>query len=328
MLQLVARTGINDRLLLFSCLFFIFRHLATGETLRSLAFQFRTHHTWISRILHSTLHAIVKNLTATAMPPPTEDIWKKNANDFEAKWSYPNCIGAIDGKHIRIRCMKNTGSLCYNYKDFYSIVLLAIVDANYKFVAVDVGSYGREGDAGVFMRSNFGKRISNGTFSIPPMKNLPGTDIALPHVIVGDEAFGLHRNLMKSYPRRAAMNDGSILTYNYRHSHARRVSENAFGILSSIFRIYFTPIHCSIDHINNLVMATCVLYNLMRTESINNNHQFQTMDTLPTASNLAELLADNTRSTEDAHKIRDAFKEYFNGIGKTPWQDEHINTNF
>lgn len=36
----------------------------------------------------------------------------------------------------------------FNYKEYYSIVLLDIVDAGYKFIAIDVGSYGREGDDG------------------------------------------------------------------------------------------------------------------------------------------------------------------------------------
>lgn len=267
------------------------------------------------------------------MPDPTEESWKRNANDFELKWSYPNCIGAIDGKHIRIRCPNNTGSLCYNYKDFFSVVLLAIVDANYKFVAVDIGAYGRECDAGVFLNSNFGKRINDGTFSIPPPKKLPHTDIELPHVIVGDEAFALKPNLMKSYPRRTAIEDRSKLIYNFRHSHARRVSENAFGILSSIFRIYFTPINCSIDHINNLIMATCILHNLIRSESDNVQQLQPQMATqmqpqMTTTSNLMPLLENTQRATDYAYTIRNEFKNYFNGVGKLSWQDEHISSKF
>lgn len=93
------------------------------------------------------------------MPQPTNETFKKNAESFLFRWNYPNCVAAIDGKHIRIKCPKNSGSLYFNYKEYFSIVLLAIVDADCKFVAIDVGSYGREGDAGkvnqVVYRSNY-----------------------------------------------------------------------------------------------------------------------------------------------------------------------------
>lgn len=54
---------------------------------------------------------------------------------------------------IRIFSPKNSGSLFCNNKDFFSIVLLAIVDANCKFIYVDIGSYGKEGDNGIFTKS-------------------------------------------------------------------------------------------------------------------------------------------------------------------------------
>lgn len=258
------------------------------------------------------------------MPKPTEERWRNNAADFELKWSYPNCIGAIDGKHIRLRCPNKTGSLCFNYKKFFSIVLLAIVDANCKFVAVDVGAYGHEGDAGVFKRSNMGKQINDGTFDIPPRKPLPGTNIHLPHVIVGDEAFSLHENLMKSYPRQATHTDRTKFVYNFRHSHARRVSENGFGILSSTFRIFFTPIHCSIDHINNIIMASCIFHNLLRDEGPALHAEGNEMPT----QNFRPLAPNTRRYTEESYAIRDAFKDYFNGVGATKWQDAHIDLNY
>ncbi|GFT41504.1 DDE Tnp4 domain-containing protein [Trichonephila clavipes] len=87
--------------------------------------------------------------------------FQKVAQQYSTKWNFPNCIGAIDGKHIRIKAPKNSGSLFYNYKDYHSMVMLAVVDADCKFTAVDVGSYGREGDAGIFLKSEIGRRIKN-----------------------------------------------------------------------------------------------------------------------------------------------------------------------
>jgi hypothetical protein len=52
------------------------------------------------------------------MPPPTTEHWIKAANAFEELWNFPNCLGAIDGKHISIQCPPNAGSEYYNLRDF------------------------------------------------------------------------------------------------------------------------------------------------------------------------------------------------------------------
>jgi hypothetical protein len=111
-----------------------------------------------------------------------------NVKDYCNIWNYPNCWASIDGKHIRIRCPSNAGSLFFNYKNFHSIVLLALVDARYRFIAIDVGSYGREGDATIFMTSPIRKQIDNDAFNIPAPTNLPTSSVIQLHVILGDEA--------------------------------------------------------------------------------------------------------------------------------------------
>ena len=70
--------------------------------------------------------------------PHTPEQWKSVAETFSTKWNFHNTLGAIDGKHIAIRCPPNAGSLYYNYKGFHSIVLLAVVDGDYKFIYVGI----------------------------------------------------------------------------------------------------------------------------------------------------------------------------------------------
>jgi len=72
-----------------------------------------------------------------------QEKWTKLADEFYSKWQFPNCIGTIDGKHIKIRCPSNSGSDFLNYKQYFSIILLATCDAQFKFTWVDIRQCGK-----------------------------------------------------------------------------------------------------------------------------------------------------------------------------------------
>ena len=73
--------------------------------------------------------------------------------------SFLNYLAAIDGKHITIQYQQRSGAFYLNYKKTFSVVLLAFVDAHYNFIAVDVGSYVKNNDGGIFFHSNIGKAL-------------------------------------------------------------------------------------------------------------------------------------------------------------------------
>lgn len=76
---------------------------------------------------------------------------------FSTLWNYPNCLGALEGKHFTIQAPAKSGSLYFNHKKTFSVVLLALVDAHYNFTAIDVGAYGKNSDGGIFATSGLGK---------------------------------------------------------------------------------------------------------------------------------------------------------------------------
>ena len=149
----------------------------------------------------------------------------------------------MDGKHIAIFNPPHSGSLFYNYKWFYSVVLLALVKHNYQFLYVNVGCQGRLSDGAVFKNSDLYRGIVSNTFNIPNPRALPKTGDPcwdenkypkLPFLIVGYDAFQLPTHMIKPYSGRS-LSDEQIV-FNYRLSRFRRCSENAFGIWASRFR--------------------------------------------------------------------------------------------
>ncbi|KAJ8889104.1 hypothetical protein PR048_008598 [Dryococelus australis] len=149
------------------------RFMAAGENCHSLAFQFRI------CVIKDILRSISSKMLHFVIPPPNQDAIKHASIRFHRKWNYPYCCGSIDGKHVRIIRPERSGSLFYNYKELFSVVLLALVDDHYKFLVIDVGSYDKECDTGIFIKSALGKSISDGTFNFPDPAALPGTDTVM-----------------------------------------------------------------------------------------------------------------------------------------------------
>lgn len=120
------------------------RYIATGDSYKSLEYAFRVANNSISRIVPETCEAIISEFQDEVMKcPTTPEEWQVISDHFAQRWNFQKTVGALDGKHIAIKCPDNAGSLYYNYKGFHSIILLALVDADYKFLYVDIGANGR-----------------------------------------------------------------------------------------------------------------------------------------------------------------------------------------
>jgi hypothetical protein len=104
--------------------------------------------------------------------------------------------------------------------------------------------------------------LSQKLLQIPEPDALPNSEKKLPFVFVGDDAFALTENMMKPYGQTGLNSEQRI--FNYRLSRARRIVENAFGILSSRFDVLQRPIALSPEKAQTTVLTCCYLHNYLR----------------------------------------------------------------
>ncbi|XP_018575296.1 protein ALP1-like [Anoplophora glabripennis] len=321
------------------------RYLATGDQVFSIALAFRLGVSTTRHIIKEVCMVITNILTSEYLKVPRTQEWKNISDGFYNNWNLPNCIGALDGKNVVIQSPRNSGSLYYNYKKSFSIVLMAACDHNYKFTIIDVGAFGSESDGGVLIKSPFGKAI----YSNPQAINLPTepellphSQISLPYYFVGDEAFQMSPRVMKPYPGRY-LNDMKRI-FNYRLSRGRRVIENSFGLLVSRWRIFRRPI-CSMPETVNKIITACVcLHNFLKSK----NDLLHIGDRLYCPNNFVDYedvegnivpgewrdeeynlravgASDAHRATTDSYRMRENLAEYFvTPDGEVPWQYTYL----
>lgn len=259
------------------------------------------------------------------------------ANEFDNLWNFPNCIGAVDGKHVVMNAPPNSGSIYYNYKHTHSIILMGIADAKYKLYYVDVGCNGRQSDGGVFNKSSFSNAMGNDKLNIPKAKPFSGRQVDVPYVIVADDAFAMKQNIMKPYSNRDLT--GLQRIFNYRLSRARRVIENVFGIMSARFRVLRSPISLNATKTKKITLACCVLHNFLMTQNRTSYAPAGTFDTYERDGsfvpgewrqeapdqNMYHLQTDQSRYvSETAKQIREEYEQYFVAEGEVEWQYKNM----
>lgn len=300
-------------------MFIYFRYLATGNSFVSLHYEYLLGETTIREIVLTTCDALWECLVPIYMPKPTRDDWLKIANDFYNITQFPNCIGAIDGKHVRMRKPNSSGSEFYNYKSFFSAVLLAISDSNCNFIYVEIGAFGSSSDSNIFKKSVFSNLLERNELCIPPPKCLihDGNGRPMPFVLIGDEAFALSENVLRPYPSRNLSVKQRI--FNYRLSRARRMIECTFGILAQKWRIFHRPLDTNINFSDSIVKACCILHNYVR------QHDGICFEDTLYECNLENISNVGTRGNMQGVAAREYLANYFvTPQGCVSWQYEKI----
>ncbi|XP_033752818.1 uncharacterized protein LOC117336159 [Pecten maximus] len=311
------------------------RHLASGAKYMDMRYGWRVPHNTISKIVREVCGAIVDEYMNEVMAVPTSpEEWRVIADGFRTKWNFPHTLGALDGKHVAVRCPPKSGSTYFNYKKFFSIVLLALVDADYKIIWADIGGRGAASDAQIWNDSDLKEATESGEINHPPPDPLPNDTQSVDWFYIGDDAFGLRNFMQKPFSQRSLTREERI--FNYRLSRARRVSENAFGILANRFQVMLTTMQHDPATVR-LITTTCiVLHNLMRTRypTMQNqlvdredaNHQL-----IPGAWRQDRHMEDcvtvqgpNTGNKE-GKRLRNLIKHWVNSdAGEVSWQDNMI----
>ena len=174
----------------------------------------------------------------------------------------------------------------------------------------------------------------NNPFHLPEDKPLPGDDVPVPSFIIGNNSFGINETLMNPFSIRNM--DYHERIFNYRLSRARRVVENAFGILAHKFRVLLTTMNQRPKTCRKIIATCVILHNLIRLRypATHNNLmdlEDQNQDVIPGAWRNDRVLLDvyheraRNVGTQEGRQIRRYLGHYFTSkAGSVPWQDKMI----
>ncbi|XP_077314070.1 uncharacterized protein LOC143934379 isoform X1 [Lithobates pipiens] len=276
------------------------RFLATGQSFASLHHYFQLGVSTVAKVTHETCQALWEELHQVVMPKPKKQLWKDVEDEFWMLKDFPNCIGALGCRHVRLKMPPNVGS---KHSKNLPIVVLGLVDAYYRFIGIDVGAYGTADNSNLFRESTMGRSLYEGQLKIPPKKPLPcTTEPNLPHVIVADETFGLTENLMCPYSGHELA--PKERTFNYRLSQARQVVDCAFEVCTSKWRILWSEMQLDVENAMKVVRACCVLYNFVLERERRSSY--------PVPRNTAQdVPVMDLQPTNYAINVRNAFANFF-----------------
>ena len=258
--QTVTEDPITPEVRLAVCLY----RLARGDYLHTIAELVGLGTATVSLITKEVCEALVSRLwdkyVNKNMPKDLNSL-RDTMESFDREWQFQCCFGAVDGCHIPIKCPNGGAESAkeyHNFKGFYSVVVMAIVDAHYRFSWASSGYPGNSHDAIIFQSTSLFHCISDGSF-IPNYSKKDG-EVDIYPTLIGDSAFPFLPWLMKPY-------GSAVLTemqryFNYRLSRARMVVEGAFGQLKGRWRILQRKNESKVSTVRIMSLACIILHNI------------------------------------------------------------------
>lgn len=212
---------------------------------------------------------------------------------------------------------------------------MALVDANYMFSYIDIGCQGRISDGGVFRNTSLYEKLEQNELNIPKDEPLPSKTEMMPYVFIGDGAFSLSKYTMKPYSG-VYEKGNSKRIFNYRLSRARRIVENVFGVMSSVFRVLRNPILLNENRVTDITMTCALLHNFLRKsksskasysppgtfDSENEDHLESWRTDQNDMSSFSSLRRVARKSGLETLRIRDLFAVYFITNGAVTWKND------
>ncbi|RCN28677.1 hypothetical protein ANCCAN_25576 [Ancylostoma caninum] len=179
-------------------LFIYLRYVVQGGTFSSYALDIGVGKQTVSDIVKEVTEAIINGLYSDAFPPLTRQRLESIAQKTQDRYDYPRAVGFMDGKHVGIKKPARSGSAYWNYQQYFSIILLAICDCDYRILAFDIGAPGRAGDAGVFRTSAIKNFLDRNDALFPATRSLGDVGAVQYHILV-DGGFAQGHRFVRPY---------------------------------------------------------------------------------------------------------------------------------
>nr|XP_032812966.1 putative nuclease HARBI1 [Petromyzon marinus] len=221
--------------------------LATPECLRTIGERFGIPRSSVLTCLRRVCAATINNLMRDYLVWPSPDEFEGIAAEFERQKGFPGIIGALDVCHIAIKAPTLNPENYYNRKGFFSLVLQAVCDANYKFLDCFTGWPGCITDFCVLKKS--------------PLFEEAEQTIPLQYHMVADSAYYLKSWLMTPYRETGMLSDREQ-KFNFVQMSTTSVIERAFAMLKGRFcRLKYLDMS-DMNGMVDVIMTACVFHNI------------------------------------------------------------------
>lgn len=282
--------------------------LSDTASYRTIANLFGIGKSTVCEIVVEVCGAIVEVLLPRYIrfPQNAQEI-RQRMDEFSDRAGFPQTVGCVDGCHIPIKAPQSNPEDYVNRKGFHSIILQALVDANYLFLDICVGWPGKVHDARLFRNSSLYTALSSGAFMPDSSVIRMIDDVRVPPLILGDSAYPLQDWLMKPYVDRGNLSREET-HYNNLLSVTRVVVENAFGRLKGRFNSLGKRLDLNANNCATVTAACCVLHNFCEIM----NEEFDEEWLLTIEINNGICLGGDVNQNQDrnAAKIREAIKSF------------------